>query len=92
MTCHFDIESFLFVNLEGQICVIMLSTELEMPTVLHSEGFIFVRKRLESAIWDTSYVHVSPRESGNYTSEILLLMKKRKKKKIFHKLYLVHFL
>ena len=40
------------MNLEGQICVIMLSTELEMPTVLHSEGFIFVRKRLESAIWD----------------------------------------
>ena len=81
MICHFEIESFLFVNLEGQMCVILLSAELEMPTVLHSESFIFVCKRLEGAIWDTSYVYVSPRESGNYTSEISLLMKKRKEKK-----------
>lgn len=67
------------------MCRSYLSTELEMPTVTHSESFIFVCKRLESTIWDTSYVHVSPRESGNYTSEILLLMKKRKGKKILHK-------
>lgn len=52
-----------------------------MPTVLHSKTFIFVCKRLEGTIWDISYVHVSPRESGNHTFGIFLLMKKRKGKK-----------
>lgn len=60
-----------------KIRVILLLTELKMSTVLQSECFIFVCKRLESTIWDMLYA-IFLQESENQTSGILLLMKTRK--------------